>query len=188
MYKKFGKRFFDIFLSTAAMLILSPPMVFISLLIKITDPGSIIFKQSRIGRGGQEFEFYKFRSMPVNTGDVSSDKVGDVRIGRVGKFIRRTSIDELPQLFNILLGDMSIVGPRPAIPSQTELINLRKNNNSIQCLPGLTGYAQINSFNGMSVKEKADLDEEYANSISLINDLKIIIRTFSYLSKPPPVY
>ena len=163
-------------------------MIFAALLIRMTSGGPIIFKQSRVGRNGMLFIFYKFRSMPVETEDISSDKVGDLNIDFIGRAIRRTSVDELPQLFNILLGDMSVVGPRPAIPNQIKLIEIRKGNGSIRCLPGLTGLAQVNSFDGMSVNEKADLDRDYINSISFMNDLLIIFKTFSYLFKEPPVY
>jgi len=163
-------------------------MLFVALLIRITSDGPIIFKQSRVGRDGMLFIFYKFRSMPAKTKDISSDKIGDLNIDFIGRAIRRTSIDELPQLFNILIGDMSVVGPRPAIPNQIKLIEIRKRNGSIRCLPGLTGLAQVNSFDGMSVNEKADLDRDYINSISFMNDLVIILKTFFYLFKKPPVY
>ena len=98
MYKQLGKRVIDLIVSCIALLILSPLMLFVALLIRVTDPGPIIFKQSRVGRDGLLFIFYKFRSMPVNTGDISSDKVGEINIGLIGKIIRRTNIDELPQL------------------------------------------------------------------------------------------
>jgi len=188
MYKRFGKRIMDIFVSIIALIFLLPLMMFVSIMIKLTDPGPVFFKQSRVGKNGCEFQFYKFRSMPVNTGDIPSDKIGSVSIGVFGRLIRRTSIDELPQLFNILIGDMSIVGPRPPILSQIKLIEIRKRDGSIQCVPGLTGLAQINSFDGMSVNEKASFDRDYANSISLMNDFRIIFKTFSYLFKSPPVY
>lgn len=188
LYLRFGKRLFDIFSSVIAAIFLMPLLFFVALLIKVFDPGPIIFRQKRIGRKGNVFEFYKFRSMPINTGDVPSDQVGRIKLTWVGQLIRRTNIDELPQLFNILIGDMSVVGPRPPILSQQELINHRKENGSILCRPGLTGLAQVSSFDGMSVYEKSMLDGQYANSISFKNDLLIIFKTFSYLLKPPPIY
>ncbi len=97
-------------------------------------------------------------------------------------------MDELPQLFNIMMGDMSIVGPRPPILSQVNLVLLRKNNGALNCRPGLTGWAQVNSFDYMSEDEKAKLDGEYASDITMMKDIKIIFRTFSYLAKKPPVY
>lgn len=188
MYGAYGKRAFDLLFALLALVLLSPLFMLIAMLIKIYDPGPVIFRQMRIGRDGHAFAFFKFRSMPVDTGDITSDKLMAVGIGGIGKFIRRTNIDELPQLFNILKGEMSIVGPRPPIPSQTELIELRKQNGAMKCRPGLTGLAQVKSFDRMTVKQKAEFDGEYANCITLFYDIKIILRTFIYLLKPPPVY
>jgi O-antigen biosynthesis protein WbqP len=126
--------------------------------------------------------------MPVNTRDVPSDQLRGVNFTWIGKLIRRTNLDELPQLINIIKGDMSVVGPRPPLASQHELIELRRENGALSCRPGLTGLAQISSFDGMSVGEKAHFDGEYAHKISIIKDLSIIFRTFAYLRKSPPVY
>lgn len=183
-----GKRLLDIVIVFMAVVLLGPLMFFIAILIKIFDPGPVLFKQERTGRKGQRFLFYKFRSMPVNTGDIPSDKVGEIQLTRIGKIIRRTNLDELPQLLNILKGDMSVVGPRPPIPNQQELIEFRAKNGSIEIRPGLTGLAQIKSFDGMSVSEKAEFDGAYSSDITFFNDIKIIISTFTYLLKPPPVY
>lgn len=188
IYSKFGKRLLDIFIVFFAVAILSPLMLLTAILIKIFDPGPIIFKQVRIGRNGDSFSFYKFRSMPVNTGDLASDKVGQVKLTWVGKVIRRTNIDELPQLLNILKGDMSIVGPRPPIGNQSELIEIRSENGALALRPGLTGLAQVNSFDGMTVAEKAAFDGQYASNLSFAKDIKIILNTVLYLLKPPPVY
>ena len=188
MYATVGKRVFDVVMSLVAIVILLPLFFVISVLIKIFDPGPVIFKQKRIGLDAKIFDFYKFRSMPVNTGDIPSDKVGEIRLTFVGKLIRRTNIDELPQLFNILMGDMSIVGPRPSLVSQVELIELRKSNGVYRCRPGLTGLAQISSFNGMTVHQKAFFDEQYVKTISFGRDVTIIFKTFGYIMKPPPVY
>lgn len=188
MYKIWGKRLLDLLIVVIAVMSLSPIMILVAILIKAVDPGPIFFKQKRVGRFGIEFLFYKFRSMPTNTGDIASDKVGEIKITWIGKIIRRTNLDELPQLLNILKGDMSVVGPRPPIPHQLELIDIRKENQSIEARPGLTGLAQIRSFDGMSVSKKAAYDGEYVKNITLWNDLKIIFGTFTYLLKPPPVY
>lgn len=188
MYKLFVKRFFDIFIVFVAVVCLSPLMIIIAILIKVVDPGPIIFKHNRVGKNGELFSFFKFRSMPVNTGDLASDKVGQVKLTWVGKMIRRTNIDELPQLLNILKGDMSIVGPRPPIGSQEELLQARKDNGSLFVRPGLTGLAQVNSFDGMTVSEKAAFDGQYVENITFIKDVKIILNTVLYLFKPPPVY
>ncbi|MBV5341162.1 MAG: sugar transferase [Deltaproteobacteria bacterium] len=188
MYRLFFKRFIDVTASLLVGLLLSPLLLVIALLLKVFDSGPIIFRHRRIGRGGREFDFYKFRSMPVNTGDIPSDQLGNIKLTWIGKFIRRTNIDELPQLFNIFKGDMSIVGPRPPIPNQLELIALRRSNGALACRPGLTGLAQVNSFDGMSVPEKAAFDAEYAAQISFLKDTLIVLRTVGYLFKPPPKY
>ncbi len=188
MYLLFGKRFFDLLVSLFAMIILSPLLLITALLIKMFDPGPFIFRQKRVGRNGVIFDFYKFRSMPVNTGDIPSDEFGNIELTWVGRFIRRTNIDELPQLFNILMGNMSIVGPRPPIVTQYELIELRRASGALLFRPGLTGLAQVSSFDGMTVHEKSRFDAQYVMSISLSLDFKIIVKTFCYLLKPPPVY
>lgn len=188
MYDHFGKRFLDILIVLIALILLWPLLALVSLLIKIFDPGPIIFKQLRIGKDEVPFTFYKFRSMPVNTGDRASDELGLINMTWIGRLIRRTSLDELPQLFNILKGDMSIVGPRPPIPQQKELIKLRIDSGAIKCRPGLTGLAQVSSFDGMSVCCKAEFDSIYSKNIVFIGDIRIILRTFIYLFKPPPIY
>lgn len=188
MYKQIGKRCLDLLIVLSAFFVLSPLLLLIAVLIKVFDPGPVIFVQERIGRCGERFRFYKFRSMPVNTGNLPSDQIGEVQLTWVGRLIRRTNLDELPQLYNILKGDMSVVGPRPPIPGQLELIELRRANGSLQCLPGLTGLAQVNSFDGMSIAQKAAFDGNYANNVSLSIDFKIIFETLNYLVKPPPTY
>tara|TARA_Y100000588_G_scaffold188919_1_gene202881 strand:+ start:13269 stop:13835 length:567 start_codon:yes stop_codon:yes gene_type:complete len=188
MYAAYFKRILDILLVFLSFCVLFPLLLATALIIKIFDPGPIIFKQERVGRFGECFSFYKFRSMPINTGDIPSDKVGDLKLTWVGKLIRRTNIDELPQLFNILKGDMSIVGPRPPISSQSFLIQLRKDNGSINLRPGLTGLAQVNSFDGMSISDKAHFDGLYFQKCSFFTDVKIILNTVVYLFRPPPVY
>lgn len=188
MYRVWGKRLFDLLAGISALIVLMPLLALIAVLIKAFDPGPVIFRQKRVGRAGEPFTFFKFRSMPVNTGDMPSDQVGQIKLSWVGQLIRRTNIDELPQLFNILRGDMSIVGPRPPIRSQIELVEARASNGANTCRPGLTGLAQISSFDGMSVHQKAELDGEYASNITFKGDILIIIKTLGYLLKPPPVY
>ena len=188
MYQQFGKRLLDLSIVFMSLVFLSPLLIVIACLIKLYDPGPIIFKQQRMGRCGNSFSFYKFRSMPVNTGDIPSDMLGQIKLTWVGRILRRSNLDELPQLYNVLKGDMSIVGPRPSLLSQTELIDIRKHNGALACRPGLTGFAQVNSFDGMTVVEKAALDGRYAEKITLMGDARIIFNTFFYLLKPPPVY
>lgn len=188
MYRDIGKRILDLVLALAAILLLLPVALVIIVLIKTTDPGPVFFTQHRVGKDGRPFRLYKFRSMPVDTGDLPSSQVGEVPMSWIGRLIRRTSFDELPQLLNVLAGDMSLVGPRPPIPSQQSLIAIRQNNGASRCKPGMTGLAQVNSFDGMSDEDKARFDGEYARNITLRGDLFIIARTFAYLAKRPPVY
>ena len=179
---------FDIIFSLVALITLFVLILLISLLIKLFDSGPIIFKQKRVGMNSNLFYMYKFRSMPVNTENIPSDKINELNLNWVSKFIRRTNIDELPQLFNILKGDMSVVGPRPALPSQQDLIEFRRKNGVLPFRPGLTGLAQISSYDGLKVNIKAQYDKEYVNSIYFKTDVLIILKTFVYLLKPPPVY
>lgn len=188
LYLAFGKRLFDIVFSFFSLVILLPIFLIISILIKLFDSGPILFKQKRIGLNGEIFVMYKFRSMSVSIKDMSSDQIGRLNLTWIGKLIRRTNIDELPQLFNILKGDMSIVGPRPALLIQKDLIEYRRQNGSLFYRPGLTGLAQVSSYSGMNVIEKVKFDGEYVNCISLKFDLLIIFKTFVYLLKSPPVY
>ncbi|NTW63634.1 MAG: sugar transferase [Chlorobiaceae bacterium] len=188
MYRIYLKRVIDLIASVMVALLLSPLLFLVAILIKTFDSGPIIFKHRRVGKGGEGFDIYKFRSMPVNTGDISSDMIGNIELSWIGKLIRRTNIDELPQLFNIAKGDMSIVGPRPPILNQYELIELRRANGALYCKPGLTGLAQVKSYDGMTVARKAAYDAEYASHITLKNDMLIVLKTVAYLFKPPPKY
>ncbi len=188
MYKLFGKRVLDIIIVVLAMLILSPLILMIIFLIKLFDRGPIFFNQKRVGSQGKVFVFHKFRSMPQHTGDIASDQIGELKLTWIGKIIRRTNLDELPQLYNIIKGDMAIVGPRPPIITQVELVKFRTDNGSINIKPGLTGLAQICSFDGMSAANKAEFDHEYAKDITFLKDITIILKTFGYLLRQPPVY
>lgn len=188
MYARYFKRSVDVLLALPTVFLLAPVFMIVASLIICVDGPPVIFTQKRVGRHGKLFTFYKFRSMPIGTGDFASDQIGEFQLSWVGKFIRRTNLDEIPQLFNVLRGDMSIVGPRPAIPQQLELIDRRLENGSIACRPGLTGLAQISAYDRMPVLDKARFDGEYAKKVTLFGDLKIILKTFAYLLKPPPVY
>ena len=188
LYKVFGKRLFDIVFALFSLIFLSFIFFGVSFLIKLFDPGPVIFQQKRVGLNSRVFDFYKFRSMPINTKDITSDQIGRLNLSWVGKLIRRTNIDELPQLYNILKGDMSFVGPRPALLIQKDLIEYRRQNGALFFRPGLTGLAQIMSFNGMNVRDKSKFDGDYIISISLKFDLQIIFKTLIYLFKPPPIY
>lgn len=182
------KRLLDILLASILLFLLSPLFLLIAIIIKVQDGGPAIFKQIRIGEYGNEFKFFKFRSMPISTPNVESRDTSKLVITPFGKFIRRTNIDELPQFYNVLIGDMSFIGPRPPIPTQIELIELRKLNGSIKLKPGLTGWAQVNSFDGMSVTQKSEFDGDYAKRISFFLDVLIIFKTAIYFTKKPPTY
>lgn len=187
-YARWGKRCIDVVATASTCILLAPLLLVIAIMIKIFDPGPVIFRQTRVGRGGRLFTFYKFRSMPVGTKNLPSSQIGEVRLTWIGRILRRSNLDELPQLYNILRGDMSLVGPRPPIPSQTDLIELRRANGALDIRPGLTGLAQVNSYSGMSPEEKAALDGRYAGDVTMLADARIILRTVLYLTKPPPVY
>lgn len=182
------KRVFDIILSLILLISLLPIFLLISCIICLQDGGPPIFRQKRIGKNGMIFRFYKFRSMPLSTPNVESKDTKKLHVTPLGKFIRRTNLDELPQFYNVLKGDMSFIGPRPPIPSQTELIELRRLNGALQLSPGLTGWAQVNSFDGMSVSEKATFDGEYAYKISFGFEVLILLKTILYFTKKPPTY
>lgn len=188
LYSSAGKRVFDILASGLAILVLSPLLLVTALLIRLEDGGPALFRQARVGRDGDPFTVLKFRSMRVGSANVPSAQGAALPITRIGRFIRRTNIDELPQLFNILRGDMSVVGPRPPIPAQETLVAARRANGALAVRPGLTGLAQIESYDGMPESEKAEWDGRYASRVTLAGDLGIILRTFGYLAHRPPVY
>ena len=184
----FFKRLFDILLGIILIVGLLPVYFIIGLVIFLQDFGTPIFKQIRVGKAGEEFMFYKFRSMPLKTPNVESHEREKLKITPFGKFIRRTNLDELPQFFNVLKGDMSFIGPRPPIPSQENLIKLRRDNKALFLKPGLTGWAQVNSYDNMPEEEKARFDGEYAKRISFKMDLLILGKTAIYFTKKPPTY
>jgi O-antigen biosynthesis protein WbqP len=178
MYKAI-KRISDIFMSIGAFIIFSPLFLVLCILIKIDSKGPILFKQKRSGENGSLFMIYKFRTMRIDTPNVATDKLGDpsVYITKVGRFLRKTSLDELPQLLNIIKGDMSVVGPRPALYNQYELIDARKAVDVDSLKPGLTGYAQVKGRDFISDEEKVRYDRYYLDHISFVLDMKIIYLT-----------
>ena len=188
MYRQYFKRIVDVLIAAPALTALSPLMLLTIIAICFEDRGSAFFRQKRVGQNGQLFEVIKFRSMPVNTKEMPRAQAGDLKVTRVGQLIRRTNIDELPQLINILQGKMSVVGPRPVLASQEEVLHLREANQAVNCKPGLTGLAQVNSYDDMPEAEKAKWDGQYAAQVSLLLDITTILRTFLYLTKRPPKY
>ena len=185
MYQHFFKRLIDIILSFISIAILLIPIAIISLIILITDPGPIFFKQKRYGKDKKYFKILKFRSMKVDTPDVPTDKLENPEqyVTGIGKFLRKTSLDELPQIFNIFIGQMSFIGPRPALWNQNELIKLRDKVHANDVRPGLSGWAQINGRDDISEKKKAQLDGEYMEKISFIFDCKCFFGTFLKVAK-----
>lgn len=188
MYKRFFKRFIDIVLSLCGLIVLAVPMLVVAIIIKIDSPGPVFFKQKRIGLYGKVYEIYKFRSMKVNaehTGSGVYSEKGDPRVTKIGRIIRATSIDELPQFINILKGEMSFIGPRPPLTyhpwpyeqytdEQRRMFNVR---------PGVTGWAQVNGRKNVEWNKRIEMNVWYVDNISFRLDIKIIFMTvFKVLS------
>ncbi len=185
MYKRYIKRILDVVLSGMGLLVLAIPLLVVAIVIKIEDPGPVIFKQKRVGLDKELFELYKFRSMKVATPDIPTHLLTNPEqyITKVGKFIRKTSIDELPQLLNIFKGDMSVIGPRPALWNQDDLIAERDKYGANDVLPGLTGWAQINGRDELEIPVKAKLDGEYVEKLSFGFDVKCFFGTVASVLK-----
>ncbi|ENJ9652625.1 sugar transferase [Clostridium botulinum] len=173
------KRCFDVFISLILLLLFSPIFLIIGIMIKMTSKGSILFTQMRIGKNNELYKFYKFRTMKIGTPNVATDKLkgAQIYITPVGKVLRKTSLDELPQLINILKGDMTFVGPRPALYNQYNLKELRSKAGVHKLLPGVTGWAQINGRDNNDDVQKTELDEYYLENKSLSLDMKILFMT-----------
>ncbi len=168
MYKKYVKRFIDIVLSFIGTFVLIPIFLIVGLVIYIDDPGPIFFTQKRFGENKKLFKLHKFRSMKVKTPDLPTHLLNDPNqyITKVGKIIRKLSIDELPQVWDILIGNMSIIGPRPALWNQDNLIDERDKYGANALKPGLTGWAQINGRDELPIDVKAKFDGEYAKKLN----------------------
>ena len=180
-----SKRTMDIVSSLVGLILLSPLFLLVAILIKLDSKGPIIFKQIRIGKNSKPFYIYKFRSMKIDAPNLSTEEFINASdfTTKVGKFIRKTSIDELPQLVNILKGDMSIVGPRPVIEREVRLLEIRKECNVDSILPGITGLAQINGRDNIDDYEKVKYDFEYLSKRNLVLDIKIIINNVLKVTK-----
>ena len=180
-----SKRTMDIVSSLVGLILLSPLFLLVAILIKLDSKGPIIFKQIRIGKNSKPFYIYKFRSMKIDAPNLSTEEFINASdfTTKVVKFIRKTSIDELPQLVNILKGDMSIVGPRPVIEREVRLLEIRKECNVDSILPGITGLAQINGRDNIDDYKKVKYDFEYLSKRNLVLDIKIIINTVLKVAK-----
>lgn len=186
MYSKYGKRLIDFLISLLGFIVLSPLFLVLCLLIKITSKGPIFFKQKRVGIHKTYFDILKFRTMKIDTPkDVPTHLLSDPDqyITSVGRFLRKTSLDELPQLINIIKGDMSIVGPRPALWNQYDLIEQRDLYQANDVMPGLTGWAQINGRDELEISVKAKLDGEYVQRMSFLFDCKCFLLTITSVLK-----
>lgn len=186
IYNTFFKRLFDVALSGAALLLLWPVIALIALIIKVTDPGPVLFSQKRVGikKKGEitYFPIYKFRTMKTSTPkDVPTHLLGNPEqwITGIGKILRKTSLDELPQIWNIFVGHMSIVGPRPALWNQYDLIEEREKYMANNVMPGLTGWAQINGRDELPIDVKAKMDGDYVKNLGLLFDLKCFLLTIT---------
>ena len=180
MYRNVIKRVIDWVLSLCAIVVLSPLLAILALCVKFSSPGPVLFCQKRVGKGKTYFQIYKFRSMRTDTPrDMPTHLLEnpDAFITPIGHFLRKTSLDELPQLFNIFKGEMSIVGPRPALWNQDDLIAERDKYGANDCVPGLTGYAQIHGRDELPIPKKAELDGYYVQHLSFGLDVKIFFDT-----------
>lgn len=182
MYEKYFKRILDILLSSLALIVLSPVMLIVAVLIKLESPGPVFFTQRRVGKDKTHFEIFKFRTMREGTpAEIPTERFQHTdQITRVGKFLRKTSLNELPQLLNIIKGEMSIIGPRPALWNQHDLIELRDRYRANRVRPGLSGlsgWAQINGRDTIDDGTKARFDGYYVRHISFCFDVRIIIGT-----------
>ena len=181
-YRSVGKRLIDLVVSGVGILVLAPFMLVIALLIKVESQGPVLFRQQRIGLGKKIFPILKFRTMRINTPkDTPTHLLANPAqyITRVGRFLRKTSLDELPQILNILKGDMAIIGPRPALWNQDDLVAERDKYGANDVLPGLTGWAQINGRDELEIPLKASLDGEYVKRMSPLFDLKCFFGTIT---------
>lgn len=180
MYKKFVKRFLDICIAVFSLLVFALPMAMIALAVKADSDGPALFWQKRVGTHGKTFMMPKFRTMYTDApAEVPTHLLinAESRITRIGKFLRSSSLDELPQLWSVLVGDMSLVGPRPALWNQYDLLASRAKYGAETIRPGITGWAQINGRDELSIEQKAYFDGEYARSMSFTFDCKCILLT-----------
>ena len=186
MYQKFFKRLMDIVLSGLGILVLSPVLLVLVIAIKLDSPGPVLFRQKRVGIHKTHFSILKFRTMRIDTPkDTPTHLLKNPQqwITRVGGFLRKTSLDELPQIFNIFAGHMSVIGPRPALWNQFDLIAERDKYGANDVLPGLTGWAQINGRDELPIDVKARLDGEYVQRLSFAFDVKCFFGTIASVLK-----
>ena len=186
IYNKYIKRMIDFILSLMGLIILSPVFIILCIWIKMDSRGRVLFKQKRYGKDKSYFNIYKFRTMRTDTpSDMPTHMLSNPEqyITKCGKFLRKTSLDELPQIINILKGEMSIIGPRPALWNQEDLIEKREQYHANNIRPGLTGWAQINGRDELEIEVKARLDGDYVKRMSFLFDLKCFLGTITSVLK-----
>ena len=186
MYQRFFKRVLDLILSACGIVLLSPVLLVLVIAIKLDSPGPVLFKQKRVGLHKTHFPILKFRTMRIDTPrDMPTHMLENPEqwITKVGAFLRKTSLDELPQIFNIFMGQMSVIGPRPALWNQYDLIEERDKYGANDVLPGLTGWAQINGRDELEIPVKAKLDGEYVERMSFAFDIKCFVGTVTSVLK-----
>lgn len=202
LYRTYGKRLFDASSALLGLALLWPLLLLIAALVKLSDGGPVLFTHTRVGRGFRTFRLFKFRTMTADAGSRGPQVTagGDPRVTAIGRLLRRTKLDELPQLLNVVIGDMSIVGPRPEVPKYVEMFRDRHYNAILTLRPGITDYAAIEFRDEESVlrrfadpeegyvrevlPRKIELYERYLREISFLTDLKIIMRTFGKILRP----
>ena len=179
------KRIFDFLLSIFLIFLLALPSILIAILVKITSKGNVLYWSDRVGKNNIIFKMPKFRTMKKNTPELASHLLVDTTsaLTPIGNLLRKYSLDEIPQLWSILIGQMSFVGPRPALYNQDDLINLRVKYGVEKILPGLTGWAQVNGRDDLPIKEKVEKDVEYLNKKTFFFDLKILLLTLTKVLK-----
>ncbi|MDV7739552.1 sugar transferase [Leuconostoc mesenteroides] len=179
IYKNYIKKIFDLLMATFLIIVLLPVLLVVYIILRVTTDDTVIYKQDRVGQYGKVFQIYKFRTMPKNTPILVGKQRAKIRnrVSKFARFLRSTSIDELPQLVNVIKGDMSLIGPRPVVLQEVALIQLREKSGANSVKPGLTGLAQVNGRKQLNNIEKAKFDAMYAGHVTFKADILIVLRT-----------
>ncbi|MGC8257728.1 sugar transferase [Leuconostoc mesenteroides subsp. jonggajibkimchii] len=179
IYKNYIKKIFDLLMATFLIIVLLPVLLVVYIILRVTTDDTVIYKQDRVGQYGKVFQIYKFRTMPKNTPILVGKQRAKIRnrVSKFARFLRSTSIDELPQLVNVIKGDMSLIGPRPVVLQEVALVQLREKSGANGVKPGLTGLAQVNGRKQLNNIEKAKFDAMYADHVTFKADILIVLRT-----------
>jgi O-antigen biosynthesis protein WbqP len=187
-YERSIKHTMDRMLAGLGLVLLSPLFAAIALAIRLTDGWPAFFRQTRVGAHGEPFTVMKFRTYPVDAPNVASHEAEDLRPFPFGSLLRRFSLDELPQLINVARGEMALVGPRPPLPSQEDVISGRRHCGALRLRPGMTGLSQVHAYDDMPSSAKVQFDCQYASRVTWSTDLWILVRTIAYVFRHPPTY